>query len=191
MAAAAMSAPAVPPMSTHPSPRGGSLSDKGVVLRGSIRAERWIVRGTAKVEGDVDVGSLDVSGLLSIRGKLTVGEGRIVGRAEVDGPTEVARSLYLQGIHHFDAAVTAGALQVKGDNEVMGAVTIQNGFASQGKLVVNGPLHAAALDFEGRLVAKEWVADRIEGRLKGESSRATSIRAAVIRIVRGSWTGSR
>ena len=80
---------------------------------------------------------------------------------------------------------------MKGDNEVMGAVTIQNGFASQGKLVVNGPLHAAALDFEGRLVAKEWVADRIEGRLKGESSRATSIRAAVIRIVRGSWTGSR
>ena len=55
-----------------------------------------------EVEGDVDVGSLDVSGLLSIRGKLTVGEGRIVGRAEVDGPTEVARSLYLQGIHHFD-----------------------------------------------------------------------------------------
>lgn len=180
----------VPPSNSPPAstPRL-SISDEGVVLRASVQADRWMVRGTAKVEGNVEVGELDVLGLLSVRGKLTVGQGQVSGRAELDGLTEVLGSLRLQGTHHLGSGLTAGELWVKGDCEVNGGVTVRGGFVSEGKLEVHGSVHANTLEFDGRLVANEWIAERIHGRLREGSSRATTIRAPVVQILRGGWRG--
>ncbi len=161
------SAPTPPPTSA-PAPvpaRAGTIRESGAVRRDSVRAERWLADGMAKVLGDVDVDALEFTGRLSIGGRLSAGTFRVDGAVEVLGAVVVRDLVEVKGSARFESGIEAGALTVLGPLRAPGPVRVGgvgriDGEATLGKgadfgtligrggLQVPGPLAAQRVAYE-------------------------------------------
>jgi cytoskeletal protein CcmA (bactofilin family) len=143
--AAAPAAP-VPPVPAPPTP--ADLSDRGVVARALVRARRWSLRGTGKVEGDVTAAFLDSDGLLVVGGTVRAGEARLHGSTEVTGAIEVTALLDCSGSLRGGSGLKAGDLRAAGRLRTAGAVEVQRTVEVRGAL--QAPmLTATALTLRG------------------------------------------
>lgn len=122
-----------------PPPPTGTLEDVGTVRRDSVAADRWTVRGTAKVTGDARVREARFDGNVSIGGKLTAGGVTSRGALELGGPVDVTGRFETDGSLRAPSAVHAVDAELRGDSEVLGAVAIDR------VLTVRGELRAPSL----------------------------------------------
>lgn len=101
--------PAAPPV-----PRGPSTTDRGTVRREEVRAERWSVRGIAKVARDVDVGAGDLGGTVIVGGSFAAGELTVHGSLETRGALQVDGRLRAHGSVDSGAGVQAREASFQG-----------------------------------------------------------------------------
>ncbi len=120
--------------------RSGRLVDRGTVRREEVRADRWSVRGVAKVTRDVDVGRADLDGLVSVAGRLSAEAVRARGALEVFGPVDVRGTFEARGDVRGGGALHAGDLDLDGPNRVDGAISVDR------RAHVRGLLHAPSFD---------------------------------------------
>jgi hypothetical protein len=123
-------------------PRVGDYRDVGPVRHDAVRANSWAVSGLAKVQGDVDVGSVTVQGLLSVGGKIVAGRLAVHGTLDAVGPVEVQGSLDLDGTARFDSPLHAGDLRAHGTLRGAGPVRVDRAFGADGS--IEAPSIAAA-----------------------------------------------
>jgi cytoskeletal protein CcmA (bactofilin family) len=149
-----------------------------------VRARSWSARGGAKVLGDVEVETSDLSGVVSIRGKIRAQRFRVVGTLDATGPVDVSGPLEIEGSARLTGPVQAGAWSLKGPGKIGGTLRVAGTASWKGRLEVAGDLTASAVDFEGGLEASgDLVAPTILGRLKGPSTVA-NIRATKLTLTR-------
>ena len=185
-----MSATAVPPTplptSATPPPRSGQVQDNGSVRRDSVRAQNWTLRGAAKILGDVDVDSADLSGLVTIRGSLTGGSVTAHGTFDVGGPSRLERALSASGTVTLGKDIDAPDVEFAGAARIAGALRAPTRLRWKGTLEVDGDVTAGRVEFDGRaIVGGAVVASEIVGRLR-DHSRVASIRADRVTIGRAS-----
>jgi cytoskeletal protein CcmA (bactofilin family) len=153
--------PAAPAAPAPPPPRSGPIRDRGSVRRDSVHATNWSSTGIAKVLGDVDVGSGEVAGLVSVGGKLRADAFHAEGTFEVVGAVEVRDGLAVEGTAQFRAPVHAGELTTDGTlrsaaevrvDRILSAVGLVEAPSARvgamrlhGSATVPGPLEAQAL----------------------------------------------
>jgi cytoskeletal protein CcmA (bactofilin family) len=134
VASTAPASAGVPPPSAPVVPLEGAIRDRGIVRRDALRAASWSSAGVAKVLGDVVVRSGDVSGLVSIAGKLVAGSFRSEGTFEVGGTVEVTDQLRVEGTTHFANPVRAGDLTTEGTLRSSAPLTASRIFTATGIL---------------------------------------------------------
>jgi cytoskeletal protein CcmA (bactofilin family) len=147
------------------------------VRRDSVRAASWTVAGLAKVQGDVDVETGTVEGLLSVGGRLAAGRLRARGTLEAVGVAEVREELAVDGTARFASTVHAGDLDSAGSLRAIGAVTVDRALYVRGS--VEAPSIAARvfdLDGSAEVLGDVTAAVTVRGRFRADS-RLGSVRA--------------
>ena len=173
--APSVSAPpaAVPP----PPPLAGEQVELGAVLRNSVRVGRWVVRGSAKVLGDVEVERAEWNGLVAIRGRIIAGSVASKGTLEVGGSVTTTGALVSAGETTIAGTAQAGSFDGQGLVTIGASMTVPGTARWNGLLQVGGDLTAGATEFEGRFEVEGAVAvAELHGKLRG-TSRAHSVRA--------------
>jgi cytoskeletal protein CcmA (bactofilin family) len=147
MAAAAPSP--VPPTPAPSSPPPDPLvRDTGAMRHATVRAMRWIVAGTTKVTGDATAAEADVTGLLSVGGKLTVTRCTVRGTLEVVGATDVRDRADVEGTFRPMGPVHLASAQVHGILRARSDLRVDRDLAITGS--VEAPsIHAALIDLTG------------------------------------------
>jgi len=171
---AAPSTPARP--SAPPSrPRTDQIRDMGTIRRDSVDTDLWTAHGTVKVTGDVNVGTAELEGTVSIAGKLTAGTFRSRGALEVGGPVDVSGTCTSSG--GLRAALTFHAIEadLRGPNQLIGAVSIDRLLAVRGSLDAPS-LTVGAFTLEGEA--------RVPGEIVGRSVSAHFTSASALGAVR-------
>ncbi len=182
-----MSGPAPPAKvaAASPSVRSGTVEDRGVMRRDSVHAARWLVDGSAKATGAVDVGSLEVQGSLSVGGMLSADTLTVRGRLDAGAAVQVAGALTSDGGFRATGPVTARQATFDGASRVTGDVTVEATLALRGQFAA-AALHVGELRGDGAVqVVGELRAGAVDLRLKGES-RFGVIRARSVRLLRAS-----
>lgn len=131
---AAAPAPSAPSVPAADLPKAGRLRDSGSVRRASVRAADWSTNGTAKVQGDVEVGTGTTIGLATIGGKLSADAFRASGTFEVVGPVEVRDTLRLDGTVHLQSVVHAGAVDFRGTLRSGGGLRVDRVLSATGSI---------------------------------------------------------
>jgi cytoskeletal protein CcmA (bactofilin family) len=131
-----VSAAATPPPGIPPAPpaRPRDVVDRGIVRRDGVRADRWRLRGTAKILGPIDVGRAEIDGALVATGTLTAERIRVRGSLDVEGAVEVAGALATDG--NFSARSTVRI----GEGNLHGTTRLSAGIVATGSLAVRGSL---------------------------------------------------
>ncbi|MCI4334169.1 MAG: hypothetical protein L3K04_00815 [Thermoplasmata archaeon] len=161
-AAPAPAAPAPEP------PLAGEVSEHGSSQRASVRLLTWRVLGAAKVLGKVEVGSLDVNGLLSIGGDLIGGDARVRGSFSTVGQTRLTGRLSVTGQARCAASIEAGEAEFEGRAELSASLKVHGPLEIRGQLSVAGALDAQLLRFNGALAVTGAVRAReVDGTLEG------------------------
>jgi cytoskeletal protein CcmA (bactofilin family) len=178
--AAATSTPAAPPPVP---PRTGALSDQGVVRRDSVRALRWDVTGTAKVLGDVDVGSGRSKGTAAVGGNLTADSFDARGILDVAGFVEVRSTLTTRGTFKAGVSVRSAEATLSGTVRSSGEVRITGALRMDGSIIVPS-IKAGDVTLRGQVrVPGTVAAPRVEAVLEGDSAIGT-IEATTVRLRR-------
>ena len=177
-------APAPPTRSPPPAPRSGDLADQGAVVRDSVRARSWSLRGWAKVPGTIELDRLSVAGDLAVAGAVTVDHCESEGHVTIEGATNGAGPWTISGEHRFGGPVSVQALRGSGRVDVKGPLTAAQGIEGSGSLDVDGDVNAAGFAWSGSTtVSGELRAGSI--RITVESpSKAAALRAEQIRVER-------
>lgn len=145
MATPAAVATPVPPLTPR---QPGILRDGGATRHDAVDADRWIVRGTAKVAKDVAVGDLRLRGVVSVGGKLRARAVAGRGALEIAGPVEIGGELSLNGSLRAGASVHAGSLTIDGAVRSAGSISV-DGPASLTGSVECPRLSAASVQVNG------------------------------------------
>ncbi len=114
--------------------RGSAIRDSGTVRRDAVLATTWTATGVVKVEGDVDVGSGTVDGLVSVGGRLTATSLRARGTLEVVGAVEVRDDLALDGTFRLAGGLRAGRLTARGTVRAAAPVVVDRTVFARGTL---------------------------------------------------------
>jgi cytoskeletal protein CcmA (bactofilin family) len=104
--------------------RGRSVEQRGTVRHDSIDAERWIVRGAAKVLRDAIVGPAHLDGNVSVGGSLRADRLEGAMQLEVAGNVTVRDAIALRGELRVGGTLSAAEATVRGTLRVLGAVTV-------------------------------------------------------------------
>ncbi|HTP54599.1 MAG TPA: hypothetical protein VML94_06560 [Thermoplasmata archaeon] len=173
---------ASPSVPLPPSGRGPPIEQRGAVRCDSLDAERWTVRGAAKVLRDATVGAADLRGTVTVGG--AVRAVRLDGTVHlgVVGDVRVQDAIRLQGELRVNGALSAGQATIRGGLLVGGAVTIER------RLEVVGPIGAASLraaEFvaRGRTEIPGVVGAGAVDLRPGDRSRLGTVEARTVRIV--------
>jgi hypothetical protein len=134
-----------------------------------------------KITNDVDVGTADLAGTISIGGRLRADRIRSRGTLEVEGPVEVHGLLELRGNCHFARAVRAVDLRFEGSVRCAETLSVDRTLTALGSL--HAPSVAAGvLTLEGSLdVPGEIRSLRVDAELR-RSSELGTIRATEVRL---------
>ena len=183
--------PASPPAAAPAPPRSGSVEDRGATRHDSVRAERWSSRGGTKVLGDVDIGTGDLGGLSSIRGRVRGGTLSAQGTLLVGGSVELEALLSVDGSATFESPVRAARIELVGTISVSGDLVATGSLRLRGSLEVSGRISAPRIELDGRIRAGgDLEAKELIGTLRGES-RFPNLRADRIVLRRGGRFGPR
>ena len=157
--------------------------------RDSVSALRWSARGTVKVTGDVDVGSADLDGMVSIAGMLTADAFRCRGALEVGGPVDVAGLLDSSGGLHAASTVHAVDAHLRGEVLAVGAVSVDRLLTSDGSLTAPS-LTVGVLTLDGEAqVLGDIVGTTVTARFSRDSAlgtvraRSVALRAKIPNLV--------
>ncbi len=136
-----MSATALPSPATAPAPPRAprALVDRGFVRRDAVRADRWRLKGTAKILGPIEVGSADIDGTLVAAGGIAAGAWRSRGSLDIAGPIDVRDALRTDGSFVARSSVRAG------EGELRGTVRLDAGAEAVRRLAIQGTLRATSL----------------------------------------------
>ncbi len=168
-----MSGAATGPAGGAPAPaapaRPKELVDRGIVRRESVRADRWRLRGTAKVLGPIDVGRAEIDGTLVAGGSLSAETVRVRGSLDVEGPLAVTGALTSDGAFSARSTVRLGEGSFHGASRLTAAVEAARSLEFRGTLVAPD-VQAADLHLEGTAtVPGRCRAVRVTARLDGTS----------------------
>ena len=198
--AAKPAAPAAPPAAAPvppppPPPLSGEVRDAGASRHDAVRALRWGATGGSKVLGDVEVDVAELTGTISVRGKLTARQLTVRGSLDVGGELKVAEQATVLGSIRCDGAASAGALRVDGAGTFSAAVKVERSAEWKGTVDVTGDLSAGTVEFEGAITATgDLAAPTVVGRLRGKSHvenlKATSLTLTRPGLVPPLQTGS-
>ena len=171
------SAPAAAPPTPSPRapvpPRTGTLSDEGVVRRDTVHALRWDVTGTAKVLGDVDVGSGRSRGTATVGGNLSADSFDGRGILDVAGSVEVRSTLTTRGTFKAGGIVRAAEATLTGTVRSSGDVRVTGALRMEGSIAVPS-IQAGDLTLRGQArVPGTVAAPRLEAALEGDSAIGT------------------
>lgn len=152
-----------------------------------MRLLRWIVNGSAKVLGAVEVGSVEAVGLLSVGGDLTAGDVRVRGRLSAGGATRCTGRLESKGTARFVGPVEAAELRVQGRTECSVGLRVTGRASVEGQLLMPDAFAAGSLEFAGSLsVGGSLEANEVHGTLEGES-RVGRVKATRLELRRPSF----
>jgi len=137
-----------------------------VTRRDSVHAQSWVVQGTVKVTGEVDVGTAQVNGTLSVAGPITSDSFSCRGTLDVEGAVTVSGALSTDGnlraagAVHAQHATFRGTTRIAREAAVDGPVIVRGQFAAaslratelraDGSVTVPGDLDAADVDVKIR-----------------------------------------
>lgn len=185
-ASAAPTPPGKPSVAPAPTPeaRSGDLTDQGSVVRPSVRARSWSVRGRAKVAGPVELDLLTVQGDLSVAGPVRADRWEGHGRTLVEGEGKGSGAWQLLGESRFGGPVSTGSLRAEGRLDVRGAVTLTGELLVTGSLDVRGDLSAGSLRFEGSAAVTGAVKVQQLAGVVRAASKMTTVQARQVVIER-------
>lgn len=172
--------PAAPTATVPPAAgREPPAVDRGTVRHDGVRTRRWVVRGIAKIAGDVEVGSADLAGTVVVGGRLSAGELSVRGRLDARGVVEVSGRIRSDGGLDAGASVTAGDAQLDGTIRAGGEIAVGAGLRVRGALRCPS-LRADGLHLRGSIAVPGTVAaTSVDLRLVGDSAiglvRATDV----------------
>jgi hypothetical protein len=148
---APVAASARPPAPSAPPPeRKGRVWDRGVVQRPEVRALVWRAEGTARVRGDLDVGTVIVRGNASVVGKVSADRIDVRGTFEALQPIDVKGTMFVRGTLRFEGPLTAGTLSHVGPARGGGPIVARQLLESNGSLEVRaGGITAAHIALHG------------------------------------------
>ncbi|HEV2519732.1 MAG TPA: polymer-forming cytoskeletal protein [Thermoplasmata archaeon] len=162
-------------------PRPPWIRDDGASLRAQVIADRWSVRGAAKVTGNVEVDTVEIDGALSIGGTLRARRLTVHGAFEVLGMAQVAERVELRGPARFSQGFHAGDLDVEGALAVQGPLEVGGLAQIAGDATLAGDVHCGRLVGSGGLtVPGRLTADRIAFDLHRDSSIGTLLAGSVL-----------
>lgn len=173
---------AAPP--TVPAPPLETIRDSGAVQHDAVRALRWTSRGAAKVLGNVDVGSMEGSGLVSVGGTWNAQSTSISGSVEVGGAAKVAGALQLSGSSRFGGPLEIGSLEARGALAAAGDLSSGGLVHAVGELELASGLSAERFVGEGAVTIHAGITAGSVDLILHHDSRAEFVRARVVRIAR-------
>ncbi len=165
-----------------PSPRRPpSIVDRGTVRRAEVEAERWHLRGTAKVLGPVKVGLGVVDGTLVAEGPLVAETFTSRGSLELTGPVEVRGRLATEGTFRARSLVRAGEADLRGTTRLFAGIEVARALSVRGSFS-SARVEAGAFDLRGTAeVPGALRCGRLYAQLTGNSSFST-IEAREVRL---------
>jgi cytoskeletal protein CcmA (bactofilin family) len=150
-----------------------------------ISVSSWKVEGGASVVGDVEAGTVQGTGLVSVGGKWRSGTVHLTGRLEVFGATEIRGPLTLTGPARFHGPVTLAEATVHGSLETGGPLIASGPLQITGSAQIRGALTAPSLQFQGTLhVDGDVVVPKVTGTLAGGPSKVSRILATEVELTR-------
>ncbi|MGP8158330.1 MAG: hypothetical protein ACLPWO_01770 [Thermoplasmata archaeon] len=171
----------VPPTAPPTRPRSGEIRDYGTVRKESVDADRWTARGTVKVTGDVQLGTGELDGTVSLGGKLSATGLRFRGTLDVGGAVDVAGTFTGSGSLRAGATLHAGDADLKGTARMLGATSVDRALTVRGSLVTPS-LTVGSLDLHGEAqVAGNLVGTSVSARLTADSA-LRSVRARSVTL---------
>ncbi|MCI4323032.1 MAG: hypothetical protein L3K03_03270 [Thermoplasmata archaeon] len=185
-----MSAPAASPVRPAPDvpappPEGEIVESSGSARHDRISVSSWRVEGGASVVGDVEAGTVQGTGLVSVGGKWRSGTVHLTGQLEVYGTTDIRGPLTLTGPARFHGPVTLAGATVRGGLDAGGPLTAMGPLHFTGSTQIRGALTAPSLQFEGTLrVDGDLVVPQVNGTLVGGPSKVSRILATEVELTR-------
>jgi|SRR5208283_2311513 len=178
-----------PPPVQPPRSRAGEVRDVGSVRKESVDTDRWTVRGTVKVTGDVNLGQGTLDGIVSVGGKLAATGLAYHGTLDVGGAMDVRGTFSGSGglragltLHAMDADIK-GTVRVLGATSVDHALTVRGSLSAPSLAVGELTLHGEAQvpgDIVGHSVSARFTADSALGPIRASS---VDLRAKVPNLV--------
>ncbi len=168
----AASAPRPPAPAPTPSvPRSGAFRETGTVRHASIHAQRYRLKGTGKVTGEVDVDEAAFDGIVTITGPLNANRLDVRGTFEGGGDVGVSGAMALRGTGRFLGALRAGELSTDGLVRIAKGLQVVRTLSARGALEVGGDLESAFFGMEGRVAIAGVVrAKEVDGIFESESA---------------------
>ncbi|MEM0129053.1 MAG: hypothetical protein QXG65_02655 [Thermoplasmata archaeon] len=161
--------PGASPSAPPAPPRTGAYREVGVVRHASLRAARYRLKGEAKILGEVDVGELEVVGLLVVGGRLRVDRARVGGTIEVAGAAEAAESIAVRGTARFAGPLAAPSLSVRGTARARAGLRVPGLLDLDGTAEIVGEAAAGLARLTGRIERIDrLVAREVDGRFEGD-----------------------
>jgi phage-related tail protein len=165
------------------------VRDVGTVRKEAVDTDRWTVRGTVKVTGDVNLGQGTLEGVVSVGGKVAAtglayhGTLDVGGAIDVRGPFTGSGSLRAGLTLHAVDADLKGTVRVLGATSVDHALTVRGSFVAPSLTVGELALHGEAQvpgDLVGHSVSARLMADSAFGTIRAPS---VDLRARVPNLV--------
>jgi cytoskeletal protein CcmA (bactofilin family) len=145
------------------------------------------VDGAAKVLGNVEVGTLEASGLLTVGGELLCQELRVRGSLDTFARVQVPGRFEVLGNARLGGPVAVGEAHLAGRAELTAELAATGAVHAEGHLAVAGDLSGSELRFSGTLVVAGAIhVPQIVGTLDG-ASRAHSVTCDSIELKRLSF----
>jgi cytoskeletal protein CcmA (bactofilin family) len=163
-------APPSPPAPPAP-PLSGSLRQTGTNRVPNVRTLQWVAKGFTKVVGDVEVDTGNVTGSLTVGGKLVARHLHLSGMNRVDGELRISEDLRAQGTLRAGAGLSARNVDLSGTVEIGGSLAVEKQLRWKGSLEVGRDVRAGSVLFQGRLAIQGMlVAKSISGEVDALSS---------------------
>lgn len=174
-AATRVSAPPVTPPSPAPAPpRSGAYREVGPVRHQSIHAQRYRLKGTGKILGEVDAEEVVLDGLVSVGASLHASRFTFGGTVDIGGDLTVEEGLEGKGSIVVGGAVRAGSATLGGITRARKDLEITWALSSHGPLEVGGDASAALFSIDGALsIGGTLRAREVLGQFDGESHAET------------------
>jgi cytoskeletal protein CcmA (bactofilin family) len=167
-------APTTPPTSSPTPPvvpLSGSLRSTGTTRVANVRTLEWVARGFTKVVGDVEVGTGNVTGSLTVGGKVISRQLELAGTTLIVGDVRVSDLLRTRGTVRTGAGVSAKGAWFNGAVEIGGSLTVAETLQWTGSLEVGQDVRGDVVLFQGRCAIKGVLAAQsISGEIESLSS---------------------
>ncbi len=173
------------PSTAPPAPpphRTGAFREVGTVRHANIHAQRYRLRGSGRITGEVDVDEAELDGIVSVSGRLTADRLEVKGTLEVGGDVTVRGTVRLRGTGRFLGGLTAGGLTTDGLVRISQGARVTGPLSAKGTLEIGGDAVATLFSSEGRVaIAGALRASEVDTVFESESTLGP-VEAAIVSL---------